>query len=364
MRLPTASAALVLLACAALAGCGWTDPEIRAPFTGELAKGNHPHSITTNVATFSPDGSLLATGRRNYDNDKHEIQLWDATTGAAVGPPITDHTDTVHDLAFSPDSTTLASASGDGTLRLWNVADRAPLGTPIAATGRGGVRAVSFSPNGQTLATAGEDGAVRLWNVDIRKQLGAPFLGHRDHVTDVAFSPDGHTLGTASRDGTVQLWHVDTRTPYGPPLATGPSQSFMAFSPDGRYLAAASLHLQVFDLANRNPVASWDSNRYDGAWGALVDGLYFSPDGGTVLFAVSELLNGPNIATPPVNATPNYVGGYSRHTLRALDFATGKERATPVLSGFEQFSAAAYSPDGRRIAWGTSVSAGVIRVVG
>ncbi|MFD7334219.1 WD40 repeat domain-containing protein [Streptomyces sp. NPDC059872] len=70
-------------------------------------------------------------------------------------------------VAFTPDGTTLASASHDSTVRLWNVTDpahAAPLGSPL--TGHtAAVRSVAFTPDGTTLASASEDFSVRLWQL-------------------------------------------------------------------------------------------------------------------------------------------------------------------------------------------------------
>ncbi|WP_412537859.1 hypothetical protein R8Z50_18535 [Longispora sp. K20-0274] len=355
MRLRTVSAALALLASAALAGCG-SDPAPRGPFTGVL-----PDQATAHSVAFSPDGRLLATGSSTHGAsvEKDLVQLWDAATGTPVGPALTGHTKVVYDLAFSPDGRILASGSWDGTVRLWNVADRAPSGEPIRASGLGGVWAVGFSPDGRTLATGGEDGTVRLWDVNGHQQTGAPFVGHRGAVTDVVFSPDGRTLGTAGKDGVVQLWRVDTRQPDGPPLvAGGAGRGSVAFAPDGRRVAVSGLKVEVIDVATRATVATWDRFDYDGRWLATVTHLGFSPDSATVLFSTDELLLDP--ATPPANATRGSGGGYQRYALRTLDVGTGKARPVPVLTRMEGFWSVAYSPDGKRVAWGTQEGAGVV----
>src|SRR5437016_13330320 len=72
------------------------------------------------------------------------------------------HTGTVIGLAFSPDGKTIASASADGTVRLWEASTGKPVGQPLTAH-TGPVNGVAFSPDGRTVASAGADQTVPLW---------------------------------------------------------------------------------------------------------------------------------------------------------------------------------------------------------
>ena len=73
---------------------------------------------------------------------------------------------------------------------------------------------VAFAPDGRTLATASVDQTVLLWDVTDParpRRLGDPLTGHTGAVYGVAFAPDGHTLATASADRTVLLIEPDVR---------------------------------------------------------------------------------------------------------------------------------------------------------
>jgi WD40 repeat protein len=71
---------------------------------------------------------------------------------------------------------------------------------------------VTFSPDGATLASASYDSTIILWDISnpaSPTQLGTPLEGHSDAVQSLAFSPDGKALASGSDDGASILWDID-----------------------------------------------------------------------------------------------------------------------------------------------------------
>ncbi|NET64629.1 MAG: hypothetical protein F6K63_09605 [Moorea sp. SIO1G6] len=225
------------------------------------------HTDTVTSVAFSRDGMTIASA--SWDNT---VKLWNLQ-GKHLHT-LTGHSEPVNSLVFSPDGMTIASASLDKTVKLWNLQGK-HLHT---LTGHSEpVTSLVFSPDGMTIASASFDNTVKLWNLK-----GKPLhtlTGHSEPVTSVAFSPDGMTIATASWDKTVKLWNLK-----GKPLhtLTGHSEpvTSVAFSPDGQTIASASWD---------NTVKLWNREGKDlhtlTGHSADVTSLAFSPDGMTIATA-------------------------------------------------------------------------------
>jgi WD40 repeat protein len=158
-----------------------------------------PHHEKTPTVRFAPDGSCVATA--SWDGS---ARIWNATDGKPVSPRL-NHNGALFDVEFSPDSKSVVTASTDATARIWSVATGLALTDPLRH--KGYVVSASFSPDGRMVATASRDASARLWDA----QTGLPVseaLWHEGRINIARFSPDGRVLLTVSDDGTARLWPV------------------------------------------------------------------------------------------------------------------------------------------------------------
>lgn len=196
------------------------------------------HAGPVRAVAFSPDGSLLATASG-------------AEGPAAAEPTAGSHSTSSHSAGgHSASSGTRRS----GEVRIWNVATESLL--TVLEGHRGPVLSLAFSPDGQTLVTGSEDQTVGIWNVGrglwdsvigVREQT---LRGHGAAVTSVALSPDGTGLVSGSEDQTVKYWKLNTGQTEFTMAANRQGVCNLAISTDGQYLAAC--------WSSRGPAIVWE----------------------------------------------------------------------------------------------------------
>jgi WD40 repeat protein len=130
--------------------------------TGALRAG-FSHQEFVSAVALAPDDSVLAVSTAATVNDEYTpvIQLWHPGSGADLGILIPgDEIPSAIDI--SPASDLLVNSFGS-SIQLWDLDEQAQISSTVGHTDR--VTALIFSPNGRTLATASSDGWVRLWQV-------------------------------------------------------------------------------------------------------------------------------------------------------------------------------------------------------
>ncbi len=206
------------------------------------------HANDTVCLDFSRTGEHLVSG----SVDK-TVRVWDVKTQREIAW-MSGHRGDVTRVAFSPDGKTVASCGSDHTVRLWNSLTGQP--KEVLLGHQAEPVYVLFSPSGKLLASA-DTNEIKLWDMEKKPSW---LHGHSSYVYDVGFSPDGKHIASVSWDETARIWDIHSGGPLRR-IALGEIGLGVAYSPDGRFLAASTLRsLRWWDLENGDRVIE---KRYD-----------------------------------------------------------------------------------------------------
>jgi WD40 repeat protein len=343
---------------------GWEFHHLQRRAEGTpLTLRGHIHPV--NAVAYSPDSSRLASASMDQT-----IRVWDTRSGAELAT--LRHTSGVYSVSFSPDGLRLASGSADQTVRLWD----AHSGTPIAVLRghTGVVSSVVCSPDGSRLASGSWDGTVKLWDAKSGAEI-ATLRGHNDRVNCVSYSPDGTLLASASggewsKPGEVKVWDARSGAEVATLRGHTGGVNSVVYSRDGSRLAsAAAAEVKIWDAHGNAEISTLRGHT------AEVFAVAYSPDGTRLASAsgdravkVWDAGNGAEIATlrghtsnvTAVVCSPDgtRLASASRdQAVKVWDATSGVAVATlpgaavAILRGHTALvRSVSYSPDGRRLA--------------
>ena len=223
------------------------------------------HDAAVNAVVYLGNGRAVSAG------DDFSVRLWarDAASSRILGY----HLGKVVRLAMSPDGTRVASASWDGTARIWWLrGDRAPIEIKGHSSG---VNDVAFSPDGTRLYTASSDGTIRVWDSGSGQPVQR-LVRHGFGVNTLVVSPDNAWVAYGAVDGTARIIELsDDRMIYD-------------FTADRRPILAMAYHpgvarIAIGDALGYIMMVDTENWRISDDFRATLSGpvwaLAFSPDG-------------------------------------------------------------------------------------
>jgi WD40 repeat protein/tRNA A-37 threonylcarbamoyl transferase component Bud32 len=301
---------------------------------------------------ISPDGSTVATA-----SDDGTARVWDAKTGLAVSP-VLKHPGEVNWVEYHPSGERVATACSKGGAWIWDARSGALIHQLEHATS---LDHVIFSRDGTRVLTSCVDGAARLWDAQSGMRIGEN-MEHEGEVLHAIFSPDDTRIATASEDNSARIWDAQTGQPLTLPLTHGDLVDRVAFSPDGTLLGTTCADglVRIWNVASGQLSAEPFRHR------DRVNSIVFHPGGKSVLTTstdgttvVWDLGASQARLTLRTSRAPMSWAGFdpageriataSRDgTARIWDADTGEPISTPMVHNNWVYQAL-WLPDGRRI---------------
>jgi WD40 repeat protein len=334
----------------------------------DVSSGKQLHRLKTRPGqtvrqlAFSPDGVLASGG---WD---HDIQLWVPTTGKekVFGE---GHASSVEQIGFSPEGDRIATVGFDTAVRVWDARTARPKQTLPGLTRRP-YAATALFPDGASVLVAASKEIVR-YDLDMDRDLKRyPKLGD---VQALAISADGALFAQGNADGQFAVTEVASGRrlwDFQPESGQRGPWCYLAFSPDGRTLAASFLEtgIHFFDLRTGTERFRVEQPEKTVRLKFSLDGrcLAAPGEGGVVLWETATgrrrallLAPGGTFLCADLSPCGRYLAAGRRDGIWFWDLATGSQCLR--LTGHDSYVVAlAFSPDGRTLLSGSADSTALL----
>jgi WD40 repeat protein len=305
------------------------------------------HTGPVRALAFAPDGRTLASAGEvgltcspegeiaTSTGDDWRARLWDVASGELLGS-IGSAEEQLNALAFSPDGKTLATVSGERTLRLIDLDTRREW---VSNQAPAGARALSFAPDGLALALVAEK-EVEVWARATPSSPWLPIHNRAGAVGAVALSPQRGVLAVGDQAGRLELVEVTGNLPARPLCSSGPGgctiTRALAFTGDGRWLH--SFH---------SPPLGKRADTFQGhlraTWNVEWPGQQPQQ---------SAWLSFPWTQAWTFSADAHWLAGLRKRSLSLVATFTDRPPTTLEWAPNEPFTCIALSPDGEMLATG------------
>ncbi len=282
--------------------------------SGDTLLNLNQHTGIVNAVGWSPDGQEIATASADGT-----VKVWNAQSGSLICTY--NNGDVIYSLAWSPDGILIAAGSGDNSVQVFTATSCSQDKTYTGHTNS--VLSVAWSSDGKYLASGSSDDTALIWNVPTGNVLlSIPFS---DYVASVSWSSKKDEIAIGSWDRTAQIWDIPTKKLLHESSYTD-TVNAVAWSPDGNYVAVGDGNstVEIRNAASWNVVSDYTQHT------DAVNAIAWSPDG-------KYIASGSNDKTVriwnPFSPTTPTLMIYTQHT--------------------DDVSSVAWSPNGKEIVSGS-----------
>lgn len=274
--------------------------------------------------------------------------------------------DLVHSIIWSPDGNLLAVAAGEG-VHIFEPNTIQEINTLYPGVW---TPSIAFSPNSSSIATGGRDGYINLWDVSTGENLYR-IEAHRKGVNTVTFSPQGQLIASGGNDAVARLWEMDTGNNVAQMIGGTFAVPAISFTPDGKSLAIVNGQvIRLRDVASSRFVITINGEASFNTIDISPDGLILAAGDSVNMVTLWDISGSGFTQTPRIKLdSPNQpqklvwqvkfspdgqilASAHNDGTVNLWEVSTGKF-LTSLSGPSKAITSLAFSPDGHFLAAGS-----------